>query len=205
MILTANSLTGDIDISDDGMKLEAFRKLYNDDKTQGKSYFKKVLKYIYHCYKKEHALHNLTWNMREEKVLNEYFDGEGVRYLKANKYFDSCIEQYKECEYTLNQLTYERIKEDLYDLKKHISNIKFFKKQKVKQSITVQTSQGEEEVFIDMEIEIDNSEEKIKALNNMAKLLELEDKYKSICIKELGNKNDTYTTMKDKGFNIKKK
>lgn len=143
--------------------------------------FPKVIKYVYHTYSPGHPLSGYSWIERSTKVCRTYFsDDETPEYFEKDKIVKAFIKRYVEDTLTSSERFYEKLKKDMDDLKEHISNIPFSHKKSVAKDtivkVLVSGKKVEGKLYESVEIEIDNSQEKLDAIKRAAELITMEEK-----------------------------
>lgn len=191
-------------IADEAMGFDEVKKIYRKDRrNESKPYFNKVITYIYHAYATVHGLSNIFPAERKKRVCNAYFNGEDVAsQLENDADVVALIDLYKKDSGTITERFYEGLKPQMEDLLNHINSIPMTRKQRVKKKINVEFidtngNQQHQEVDINVMIEIDNSEEKLKAFNTADKLIDLEQKMKVKVIQERKDKKKNTRRMFD--------
>lgn len=175
--LRLNGDTGEVYVSDEGKLLPCIKGLSGKDRTKGRTYYNNALKYIYHTYKKEHDLSYLSFNSRKQRAINLYVPGYSSDKFENDLVVVAVIKEFQEQQYTPNELFYESIKNDFDEMRDYIKEIPLRKKIKIEEIVDVLVEhEGQiypKEVLVKKDIFIDNSEEKFKALERAAKLIDL--------------------------------
>lgn len=188
--LTYNEETNEIDISPEAKEFEEIKSILQYDLTEGKRFFRRAMKYVYHMYYRNHPLQNLLPQEREKRVIKTYLNDESVTSVKNSKHVRRFIKSYLYDQFTTNERFYLSIKKDLEDLKEYIGNIPFTRKIRKTEIIDVMCKcpGSDKEVLvkveIDVEIPVDNSAEKITAVGRANTLIELEEKIRNNVLKE---------------------
>ncbi len=167
-------------VSQDGLALPLVRKVYSRDKVKGKASFETWMRFIYYSYNKESIYRNYLPKEREKKVIEALFPDRSISYFKNIPGMKALIEFYIESTYTFKELLYRRLLNDVEQMMDRLSKVELSKTVRLKQSrdITffskVEKKEVTETIDIDMRISVDNSEEKIKAMDTLDKLLKRE-------------------------------
>ena len=181
--------SGEIKCTAEGMLLLEVKDLWSADRrTESKPFFHKAITFIYHMYKKDHVFSNSGPELRKKKVLHDFLPNIDIKSLEENKRVMKLAGRFIQEQYSPNEWFYEGIKKDMEDLKKHISSIPFSKTMKVDRLIKVSIpSNGEiieHEVIVKQDEVVDNSGEKLSAMEKALKLFDLEEKIKQKISKE---------------------
>ncbi len=167
-------------VSSDGLALPLVKKVYSRDKVKGKASFETWMRFIYYAYNKESIYRNYLPKEREKKVVEALFPDKSVTYFKTLAGMSQLIEFYIESSYTFKELLYRRLLNDVEQMMDRLSKVELSKTVRLKQSRDItffsKTEKKEvtETIDIDMRISVDNSEEKIKAMDTLDKLLKRE-------------------------------
>jgi hypothetical protein len=181
-----------ITISEDVINVDVISKLRNKYKVE--SELQKVLKFVYHSYKKEHSFNNLSITERKDKVMQFYLNGDSCKKYDEDKIIQNFVKFYVSLEYTQNEWLYQKLKIDIEDIKAHINDIPMNKIVKFDEDVTIEfeTPCGEEGkmikvrklVNIKLTRDIDNSKERMEALKRIVSLQEMEEKFREIIARE---------------------
>ena len=167
-------------VSQDGLALPLVRKVYSRDKVKGKASFETWMRFIYYSYNKESIYRNYLPKEREKKVVEALFPDRKVSYFKNIPGMKALMDFYIESTYTFKELLYRRLLNDVEQMMDRLSKVELNKTVRLKQSRDItffsKTEKKEvtETIDIDMRISVDNSEEKIKAMDTLDKLLKRE-------------------------------
>lgn len=178
-------------------KLDASVKLINEYKNDEKL-LKNILVYVYNAYSPQSIYYEFTPQERKERVCTDLFDDKiKAEYFENNKLIKEFIQLFVDMSLTVIQRDHERCKRDIEDLHEHISQIPFMRKQKVRRQITIKDDDTEKEFIkeIDIVVDIDNSEEKKKALDIREKLYSLDSRLRKLVETEKIEKELTAKTM----------
>ena len=198
--------SGEVKCTVEGMLLLEVKDLWNADKrTASKPFFHKAITFIYHMYKKDHVFSNSGPVLRKKKVMHDFLPGIDIKSLEGNMRVIRLADRFIQEQYSPNEWFYEGIKRDMEDLKKHISSIPFFKIEKVDRNVVVNIPSNrdmiEHTVVIKQEEKVDNSQEKLAAMEKALKLFDLEEKIKQKISKESKEKRlkTTSSSMLQRG------
>lgn len=148
-------------------------------KSTSKKGFEDFCKYVYHTYSLVHPLSSLLPEQRMRRVSTEYLsDAKYWEIEKSNKTASAFIDQFIQDSYSRNERFYFMLSKDMEHFRKYLSEIPFTKKQKISKEVDITFEYNGEDVtkgvFVSTIIEIDNSKEKIDALQKANNLLKLE-------------------------------
>jgi len=165
------------------------KALYDSDTTEGKQNFQEYCTYTYHVYAKGHPMENLLPNERKRRVMKTYFADHKSNKFEKTKKVKAFIDLFIDLSYTSTERFWLSIKRDFEDLKAVVSEIPFKHTKKIQRVIKLDVSTDEEdqdirEVEVDVEIEVDNSDEKMKALQRAQTLIKLERDTREEVLKE---------------------
>jgi hypothetical protein len=151
---------------------------YKDDK----DLLQKILVYVYNVYSPKSIYSEFLPDQRKDRICSDLFESK----IKK-EYFDSAlikefIALYVEMSLTAVQRDHEMCKQDIAKLHEYISSIQFTKKERVRRTITFRDDDLDKDFAkdIDMVIEIDNSEEKIKAIAVREKLYAIDQRLRKL-------------------------
>lgn len=167
-------------VSQDGLAIPLVKRVYARDKVKGKASFEMWMRFIYYAYNKESIYRNYLPKEREQKVVEALFPDKSVTYFKSLAGMKALIDFYIESTYTFKELLYRRLLHDVEEMMDKLSKIELTKTVRLKRDIDVtffsKTEKKEvtENIKVDMRISVDNSEEKIKAMDTLDKLLKRE-------------------------------
>ena len=186
---------GDVRVKKSGMEIPEVKTLYSSDKrNESKPFFHKSIKYIFHTYSKElekgviHPLVNLGVEERLNEVIRIYFNGEDISDIINNKRVIDVKKLYVHYSLSTLERYYESIKNNIETWTIHISDIPMMIHKKINQKVIVYVGEGEErqerDVYVNTVIDIDNSDEMIKAMKNGNELIKIEEEVKKRVVKE---------------------
>ncbi len=167
-------------VSEEAMVLPVFKKMYLRDKKSGKLLFETWMRFVYFAYDKDSIYKNYPPGERETKVIETIFPNKTVKGFKSIVGMTALIEFYIEYSYSFKELLYRRLLEDVETMMMRLSKVEITKSVRVNgnRDITFFSRELKKEVTenidIDVRITIDNSDEKIKAMDVIDKLLKRE-------------------------------
>jgi valyl-tRNA synthetase len=166
-------------MSEQGMTLPESKAIWNMDKHKGKPFFNRIITYTFYVYNKDSIYRNLNPSQREEKVMSVYFPEVRNRSME-----DDRVKAFIKAYNYLTKSSKERIRDtmlkDLEEMALKLSNIKFTKQKKVNQPVFVHCPHCQKDVTVDvdMKIDIDNTEEKLKAMKVIEEIMKREEEIK---------------------------
>lgn len=167
---------GKIEIEDDAMTIPEIKKLYAHDKV----FFGEAIIYLYWMYKRGGIYKQKLPRQRQEIIKQNYLSRYTPEEIEKNIFFKNLKKYYIEDQHTTAEIFYENLKRDMQDLLDHISSIPFKKKAILTSNVEVDLPGGKKHtIFAQTEVEMDNSEEKAKAIGLADKLLIMDEKLAS--------------------------
>lgn len=167
--------------NEQGMGLPLVRKLYMRDKTRHKKSFETWMRFIYYAYDKDSIYRNYLPKEREKKVVEMLFPDRTVTYFKQIAGLQAVVDLYVEMSYTFKELLYRRLLADVEVMLDRVSKIELTKTARVQgaRDITFYSKELKKEITemidLDVRVSLDNSDEKIKAMDTLDKLLKREN------------------------------
>jgi len=164
-------------VSEQGMALPSVQSVYKLDKSKGKKTFNNWMKFMYYAYAKDSIYRNYLPAERERKVVEAMFPDKSVKYFKSIEGMAVLIEKYIDMTYTFKEKLYRRLLQDVEEMQEEMSRVPLKKTVRVKQDKDVKFYSRVEEqeitetVSFDVRVTIDNTPEKLKAMDNLEKLL----------------------------------
>lgn len=171
---------GKAKLSEQGKALPVVKRVHRIDRTKGKRAFESWMRFVYYAYDKESIYKNYLPKEREKKVVESIFPDRNVTYFKTLAGMKALIDDYIERSYTFKELLYRRLLGDVEEMLERLSKIELTKSVRVKATRDVtfysptEKKEITEHVPIDVVVKVDNSEEKIKAMDTLDKLLKRE-------------------------------
>ena len=171
---------GKAKFSEQGMNLPVVKKLYVKDKTSGKKSFDMWGRFIYYVHDKESIYRNYLPKEREKQVVDSMFPDKSVSYFKGIAGLQAVIDTYVEMGLTFKELLYQRLLSDVEAMLDKVSRIELTKTARVQgaRDVTFYSERLKEEITekidLNVRVTLDNSEEKIKAMDTLDKLLKRE-------------------------------
>jgi hypothetical protein len=160
----------------------AFLELRNRDKRGGKEQYQKWLQYMYHAYKKEHAVYKSTLPTSRKRAVCTSLGQDSEIWKDWDTMMRDCIDLYITAQYTPVENMILKLITDMDNYINQLQDTKWTK------TITkeVNTAEGTKtEIF--EEIDVDR---KKKYLEAASYIIDLNDKYKKMLIKEFKENSD---------------
>ena len=177
-------------VSPEGMSLPLVQKVYKVDKKKGKPSFEVWMRFLFFAFFKDSIYINYLPREREQKVVETIFPDKSVTYFHKITGMDQLIKFTIGSTYTFKEKLYRRLLEDIEDEMDRLSKIKSERMARVKgnREIRFVSSITQEEVKeivpLDVMVKIDNSEEKLKSMDVIDKLMKREKLLKEELKKE---------------------
>lgn len=188
MFLESEEEDGRIVVKKGGMNIPSLLDLYNTDKRVGKTFFEKCITLMYHKNKRVHELQNLGPQERLQKVKMMFFPDYDINKILTNQKYIAAEEDYILLEYTPTQRLYEGIKKSIEHWKLYMSNIPMQKEIMYNgtHEVVIDTDEGPKKMMLPIKakINIDNSDEYIKAMKNAEDMLDREEKMRKRLLTE---------------------
>jgi hypothetical protein len=166
-----------VQMIEDAETIPEVKELKSSDKTPGKKFFDESLTYLYWMYKRKGIHSQKLPGHRRSIIETNYLKHYKVAEIEKNKYFQRLKDYYFRDQLTLTEQMYENLKEDIQSFLDYIQSIPFKKIGKIDHVIEVADPDGNpHSVKVKMEVEIDNSTEKMSAIANADKLISLDEK-----------------------------
>lgn len=188
--LTFDEHTRKIIVSPEAEDLVVVKILRDKDSTEDKRFYNNALSYVYHVYKKDHFFHNLSINERKTRACELYMHLNDYKKYENNSRVKDLIKLYISLEYSQNEWTYQTIKNDINDMRQSINLIPLTKVIKFEQKVDVDVPSGEEgktimrTVLVKKDVVVDNTKERMGALDRLLDLEEKEEKFRAIIERE---------------------
>jgi hypothetical protein len=170
---------GDVKISEQGMSLPEAKAIWNMDKHKGKPFFNRVITFTYYVHNKGSIYRRMSPSQREQKVMAVYFPD-----VRDRSMDDPRVKDFIKTYNYLTKSNKERIRDamlrDLDEMAVKLSKIKFTKEKKVNQDVFTHCPHCQKDVTVnvDMRIDIDNTEEKLKAMKVIEEIISREETIK---------------------------
>ena len=177
-------------VTDEGMNLTCVKELYSRDRHSGKPWFNACITYAYYMHKKGGVFNNMLPTNKATRICSEILK-EAYKYeaFESDYYYKNMEREYINLQYSRNEQLYERIGKDIEGLMQRISEIPYTT---TKIHECVVEFPGPDGTMIKhtakVPIEIDNSEEKAKAIKLAETLIDFEIKLKSKIVQETKEK-----------------
>ena len=173
-------IEGKARLSEQGIALQGVQKLKKIDKTKGKASFAMWLRFIYFTCDKDSIYRNYLPEERKKKVVEMLFTDKSVTYFEKIAGLKAVVDIYVEQSYTFKELLYRRLLSDIEVMLDLLSKVELTRSARVtgKRDVTffseTEGKEVTENVHVDVMVKLDNSEEKIKAMDTLDKLLKRE-------------------------------
>ena len=173
-------IEGKARLTEQGIALPAAQKLKKIDKTKGKASFEMWLRFIYFTYDKESIYKNYLQQESKIKVVEMLFPEKSITYFEKIAGLKAVVAIYVEMTYTFKELLYRRLLSDIESMLDRLSKVELTRSSRVKgqRDITFfsekEGKEVTENVHVDVMVKLDNSDEKIKAMDTLDKLLKRE-------------------------------
>jgi len=183
-------INGEVQITEEGKQLTVYKELDSNDRHTGKPWVKACITFAFWMHKKNGPFSNMLPQQRAERVCNEILQGKykPVQF-EVNYEYGRFAKDYITSQYSMTEQLHESIKKDIEELLSRIKEIPFTKKQRIKATVKIPDPDG---VIIDRQvdtvIDIDNSEEKYKAIALAEKLVDYEQKIRQKIMAETKEK-----------------
>lgn len=170
-----------INVTAEGLLLTSVKDLYDHDKKTGKPFFHACCRYAYFMYKKNGVFASMLPQQRGERVCSEMLkDAYTMEDFELHTACKAMMNQFVNLQYTMNEILYEGIKDDIQGLLQRLKEIPYVKKQYQEVSAEFPDTDGIlTKQRVKAYIEIDNSEEKAKAIKLAETLIDYESKLKA--------------------------
>jgi hypothetical protein len=165
----------------EAMLLDSVKRLHCMDHHTGKPWFSACCKYTYFMYKKGGIFQNMLPEQRATRICSEILKGKyEPKEFELNSACKEMIGEYLRLQYTPNELLYEGIKSDIEGLLQRIRQIPFVRKEWHEVNAELPDQEGIlSKQRVKVLVEMDNSEEKNKAIRLADSLLDYEAKLRS--------------------------
>ena len=197
---------GQVVLKKGAMNIPSVKELYASDKrSESKPYFYKCITLIYHLHKKEHEFSNLGPKERLNNINTIYFKDDDVQKYLDKPLVQAVIKDFINLEYTTTERLYEGIKRSIEHWKLKMADIPMTKKIKYEHNhdTTIEDGEGNPKVItipVKITIDVDNSEEYLKAMKTANDMIDMEEKIAKKVIKEnQARKSSGENTMLEDG------
>jgi hypothetical protein len=177
---------GKVVITPEGMTLTVVKDLYSRDRHIGKPWFEACITYAYYMYKKDGMFKNMLPDQKSSRICSEMLKGKyKMEDFESNSACKDMMNEYLTQQYTPTELLRDSIKTEIQELLNRIRSIPYVKKQHVEVILDVPDHEG---IMTKMPykvwVEIDNSDEKAKAIKLAETLIDYEAKLNAKIIAE---------------------
>lgn len=170
--------------TEEGLVLPQVQAVYSADRSTSKKFFNDVIRYVFFVYKKDGVYQDLFLGYRKKLVLERHLPDRTEEDFEKNLRVVALIEEYQQRQLSKAERLLFQLECDMESLLKKITEIPYTKKVKV--NIPVIDSNGNEQrvtTIVDME----NYDEKAKAIMLADKMVDYQDKLRAKVIKEKSN------------------
>lgn len=172
---------GVVSATEEGMELPQVKAVYSSDKTQGKKFFNDVLRYVFFVYKKDGLYQDLFLSYRKKLAIERHLPGRDIEDFETNRRVLDLIAEYQERQLSKAERFLFQLELDMEALLKRITEIPYTKRVKVNVPVTGQD--GEQQTVSTM-VDMENYDEKAKAIMLADKMIDYQDKLRAKVIKE---------------------
>jgi len=180
-ILETNS-EGKVVATENGKDLKELVDLYSTDRHQGKPFYNEVITFAFYMFKKNGIYSNYLPAAREEIVIRRHLPGVNSKKIYEHGKAKTFIEYYQNDEKSVLDRSWEAILRDIEDTIKWLNSIEYKKKVKVEIEIDIPREAGSQEMIkypIKQWIDVDNSDEKRKALKTLEDLFSTIERFET--------------------------
>lgn len=177
----------------EAMELKEIKSLWDSDKTKGKIYFERYIKYIFYVYREEGIYRNQFITTRKRLTCVQQLNIKETEWesIEKNKYVKALIKWYQENSLSKEERLLVALDEDIDHYLKYLMGIKY-------------TTRVREEVMNDEKMEvifrdIDNSTEKMKAIKNSKDLIIYRAELKKL-VRQTGKGKSTKKSFRTRKF-----
>jgi hypothetical protein len=186
-----NEETGLVEVHIEAQYEPVFVFLRSQDKTRDKRKYNEQLKYLYFMYKREGEYSERLLSDRRRIIEVNHLNEQTGEDIENDEAFIGVRKFYLEEQFTLTENTYFALEADIDNLVRHINSIPHSTREEVKVDIVVPNYHVEDlepkdirTVTIKKMINRNNSEEKLKAMDGIKKLLLFKEDLKELIKKE---------------------
>lgn len=172
---------GVVGITEEGMALPAVQDVYNSDRTTTKKFFNDVIRYVFFVYKKDGVYQDLFLGYRKKLTLERHLPDRKEDDFEKNIRVINFISEYQQRQLSKAERFLFQLEIDMEALLKRITEIPYTKKVKV--NIPVVDQNGAEQ-RVSTVIDMENYDEKAKAIMLADKLIDYQDKLRNKIFKE---------------------
>ncbi len=167
---------GVVTLHEDAYGIKEVDSFYKSDKTGKKEYFKECITYLYWMYKKG-GIYSQNLPRQARKIIKaQHLKNFDPDIMEKNKKFQELRDCYIEHQYSITERFWAKVKDDMQSLLDHIAAIPFQRIVKTNKEVEMEVDGESRWVKVKVDIPIDNSEEKAKAIMLSEKLINLEEK-----------------------------
>ena len=189
VILYIDSVDGQVKITKEGKQIPSFLRLYEEDSSPGKKFFRSAIAFIFYVYAiGEHGspFQNIFFKNRctiaaRDKWVDKERDPE--EYLE-NKLIIRVIDEFNEYSKSKLERFQEKLFDDMEKTIEELNKIQMKKKIFVELDINFGTDESPDIRKVKKQIEVDNSIEKMKIYKNIGEIYDLQKKYEQMIATE---------------------
>jgi hypothetical protein len=190
---------GEVHPTEEGLMIPQVKAVYSSDKTEGKRFYKDVLMYVFYVYNQSGIYKDMFEDYRRKTVIERHLPKRSAEELEANSKVANLIKEYLDRQMTKTERLYYQLEKDMESLLKRVSSIPYTRTVKTK---VKWVNDDQEEVLLPVDIEMDNSEEKYKAMKLAETLIDYGEKLKNKISKEkIEIKKNNHGRLFDKKMN----
>ncbi len=142
---------------------------------QRKKFFDESIRYMFYMHSRKSVFRDMPPQQRQKKIFETFFPERKLTEFENSKGFKEFKEFYLEFTKSYKERMYENHLADIEQMAINISKIEFTKKKKIVRTIKVKVGKDWFDVDIDTELNVDNTSEKLAAMDLMTKLIEKEE------------------------------
>jgi len=167
--------------TEEGMALPQVQDVYSADRTTTKKFFNDVLRYIFFVYKKDGIYQDMFVTFRKKLVLERHLQDRKEDDFEKNQRVVNLILEYQQRQLTKAERFLYQLEIDMEALLNRITEIPYTKRIKINVPYTDQD--GNEQKVPTM-VDMENYDEKAKAIMLADKMIDYQDKLRAKIIKE---------------------
>jgi hypothetical protein len=142
---------------------------------QRKKFFDDSLCYIFYMHSRKSVFRGMLPKERKQKIFDTFFPSRKIGEFEASAGFDDFVKWYLDFTKTYKEKMYSNHLADIETMAENISKISFTKKKRIIRTIKVKVGKDWFDADVDTELEVDNTEEKLAAMDLMTRLIEKEE------------------------------
>ena len=167
-----------VKVTEEGMQIPEFKEFKRYDKSTNKSFFDYAMSYIFYVYKvfgdDRSYLHNAPLHQRRVQTVKHHCGPhKEIDIFEKNEWVRNCIDAYLEYSRTRSERLFDALKNDIEKYIEYVESIPHT----IKKTVNIERKEGDFIQMIPVEIDIPNTQERLKALKEAKELDELYQKY----------------------------